>query len=503
EQGIQDIVVVGDSRIAIQQAQDLINCNQPNLQRKLAEYEVLKTKFKSVRLVHVKREYNQAADYLTSKTLALGECWKVEDADERTHLQLGGHQGITRTYEKLRSEFYWHGMYADVEGFVKECVDRASGKGRPQNPGPSPGNIEPRRPFEVVSMDFVTHLPKSDRGNTFLLLFQDSFSGFVMCKPMSSTTAQDVAEVYEEQVFRRFGASSMLRHDQDPSIRAYIAEADQSDWDDHAERLMFALNTSFDATRLDTPFFLVHGWDAHGTVSAMLGPRPSSVQERTAYEWRRKLQRDYSYAQACAEDLQKKAKRVRSAKQTRKWKELSERLRSGFAAGDAVWLYIPKVQPGLSRKLAHMWQGPFRIQEIHDNFRVKLRVENTGYRVNPWVHVSRLKPRALFPKLPIVEMEVSEDDDFDAALLPEDSWEPDVVNDEYEVERILDLRWTKRTRTSRRIREYLVKWKGYDETEWLPVSKLNCGALLYEFNQGARARARFQAMQAGDDHPGK
>jgi hypothetical protein len=25
--------------------------------------------------------------------------------------------------------------------------------------------------------------------------------------------------------------------------------------------------------------------------------------------------------------------------------------------------------------------------------------------------------------------------------------------------------------------------------------------LLYEFNQGARARARFQSMQAGHDHP--
>jgi hypothetical protein len=68
------------------------------------------------------------------------------------------------------------------------------------------------------------------------------------------------------------------------SVKAYVAEADQTDWDDHAERLMFALNTSYDATRLDTPFYLVHGWDAQGTVSAMLGPRPSSVPERTAYE---------------------------------------------------------------------------------------------------------------------------------------------------------------------------------------------------------------------------
>ncbi|POM75957.1 Reverse transcriptase [Phytophthora palmivora] len=214
----------------------------------------------------------------------------------------GGHQGITRTHQKLCSDFYWQGMYADVEAYVKKCTDCASGKGRPPNQGPSPRNIEPTRPFEVVSMDFVTHLPESERGNTFLLLFQDMFSGYVMCKPMSSTTAQDVAEAYEERVFQRFGASSMIRHDQDPrfmsevfkcfrdllgskqratlgnrpqangqqersvqtvirSVRAYVAEADQSDWDDHAERLMFALNTSFDATRLDTPFYLVHGWD--------------------------------------------------------------------------------------------------------------------------------------------------------------------------------------------------------------------------------------------------
>ncbi|KAE8991842.1 hypothetical protein PR003_g24138 [Phytophthora rubi] len=49
-------------------------------------------------------------------------------------------------------------------------------------------------------------------------------------------------------------------------------------------------------------------------------------------------------------------------------------------------------------------------------------------------------------------MEVDEEDDFDTALLPEDSWEADNDNDEYEVEKILDLRWSKRTRTSKRAR---------------------------------------------------
>jgi hypothetical protein len=49
-----------------------------------------------------------------------------------------------------------------------------------------------------------------------LLLFQDMFSGYVMCKAMRGTTAQEVSEAYEEVVFRRFRASSMTRHDRDP-----------------------------------------------------------------------------------------------------------------------------------------------------------------------------------------------------------------------------------------------------------------------------------------------
>ncbi|OWZ01185.1 hypothetical protein PHMEG_00027483 [Phytophthora megakarya] len=183
-----------------------------------------------------------------------------------------------------------------------------------------------------------------------------------------------------------------------------------------------------------------------------------------------------NYAKACAEDLQNKARRHRSSLQTKKWKELSERLRSGFRKGDAVWLYIPKVQTGLSKKLAYLLHGPFRIDEVLDDFRVKLKVDKTVYR-----------PRALFPKRPTVSVEVDEEDDFDAALLPEDSWKPTPKR--------------MKTRTSKRRREYLVKWKNYDDPEWLPTSQLNCGALLYQFNQGARARARIQSMQAGDDHP--
>ncbi|OWZ10003.1 hypothetical protein PHMEG_00017215 [Phytophthora megakarya] len=123
----------------------------------------------------------------------------------------------------------------------------------------------------------------------------------------------------------------------------------------------------------------------------------------------------------------------------------------GAIGSPQVWLYILKVLPGLSRKLAHLGYGPFRIEQVRDDFKVKLKVQGTGYRVEPWVHITQ-------------------DDDFDEALLPEHSWEPNSAYQEYEVEGILDLKWTKCTRNAKRVREYLVKWKGYDGLQWLPVS---------------------------------
>ncbi|OWY90753.1 hypothetical protein PHMEG_00040975 [Phytophthora megakarya] len=263
---------------------------------------------------------------------------------------------------------------------------------------------------------------------------------------------------------------------------------------------MWAQNTSFDFTRVDTPFYLVHGWDAQGTVEAMMGDFPRDVQLRDAQEWRTKIQRQVEYARAWARDLQAKAKNRRAEDHNRKWKQLTDRLKEGFEIGDSVWLYLARVRPGLTKKLAHLWHGPFRILEKGSDYRYRLQIEGTEYRFYPWVHVSRLKPRAKYPDRPSEPMNVPEDDDFDAALR-EDSWEPDEGSGEFEVEAILDVRWVTRTRTSRRVKEYQVKWKGYEAPDWVPQGHLNCGRLLYEFDQGERSRVRFQAMQSGDELP--
>ncbi|OWZ01975.1 reverse transcriptase [Phytophthora megakarya] len=74
----------------------------------------------------------------------------------------GGHQGVVRSYQRVKHDYYWIGLYADVENI--------SSKSLPQLRGYSPGNVLAERPFQVESMDFVIPLPRSRRENTALLL---------------------------------------------------------------------------------------------------------------------------------------------------------------------------------------------------------------------------------------------------------------------------------------------------------------------------------------------
>ena len=461
----------------------------------------------------------------------------VMDVLSVAHSELsGGHQGITRTYLRLKQEYYWPGMFSDVERYVNECMDCVTARGRPNHRGHSPGNILPNGPFRCVSMDFVIPLPKSFRGNTALLLFQCMFSGYVICKTMSKTTAEDCAEAFMEVVYQRFGACEILRHDQDPrfmsdvfkafnrmlrqrqkatlsyrpqangqqersvqtviqTVKLYIEDSQQRDWDDLAEKLMFALNTAYDFSRKETPFYLVHGWDARNTVSAMIPSRPGrGVDLASPADWRRMVRREHEYAMKTAWHLQKELKEKRAQLNNEQREERDDEMEPG----DSVWLYIKNVKPGLTKKLAHLWHGPFRISKKTNQYSVELELpDREGYRFYPTVHISRLKLRRCYPTRPEVELAVDARLDFDEELLSEDSWEMD--EDEYEVERIMDCRFTRRSRAGRRFKEYLIKWKGYVKLDWVSERNLSCGALIYEFEQVQRQHRRLQAMQVSDE----
>jgi hypothetical protein len=383
----------------------------------------------------------------------------------------GGHQGVARTFERVKAHTYWTGQYQSVRNYVAACPDCQSGKGAPRLDVGSPGNVEATRPFEVLGMDHVPSLPKSTRGNTELLIWIDQHTGYVIVSANASRKAETAAEAYERCVYRRFGASRIIRHDREPAfmsevfrafnrligqrsratlayrpqangmtermvqtmmhaVRLYVSHPQQRDWDDYAERLVFALNTAHDRVRQETPFYLLHGWDPYSTIETNLRER-GHVQAR---KWRAQVQAKYRQAREDANRLLKKAREVRMA-------AANENARGGDEAivpGARVWLYADQVKPGFARKLAHLWHGPFRVLERLEPHLVRLEMDSTDYRMHPVVHVSRLKLWRVFEARPVVQLQVQANQrfDFDEGLLPEDSFDPRNEDDEYEITEI-------------------------------------------------------------------
>ncbi|POM58911.1 Hypothetical protein PHPALM_36377 [Phytophthora palmivora] len=224
------------------------------------------------------------------------------------------------------------------------------------------------------------------------------------------------------------------------TVRVYVEDPLQADWDDIAEKMVYAINNSRDSTRQETPFYLVHGWDARSTVKAMTESMAAPV------EWRREAnrQREVALRLAAEYQLKEKARRAkehneslsrverRAAPQARGNSETAElggasaesaeataesigtpaeSTKSLFKEGDQVWLFMERVKQGLTKELAHRWHGPFRVKRKVEEFAYELELpDKRGYRPT-----TRL----------IAELEEDQRFDFDEELLPEDSWESD------------------------------------------------------------------------------
>ena len=72
----------------------------------------------------------------------------------------GGHLGIDKTYDKLRSRYYWSGMYRDVVQFLQSCVACNMRKLKRQRPPLQKMQI-PKYPFEQIAIDTSGPFPES------------------------------------------------------------------------------------------------------------------------------------------------------------------------------------------------------------------------------------------------------------------------------------------------------------------------------------------------------
>ena len=145
-----------------------------------------------------------------------------------------------------------------------------------------------------------------------------------------------------------------------------------------------------------------------------------------------------------------------------------------------------------------MWHGPFRVRELYRIQAVQLEVWGTPYWLFPLVDISKLKRVKISPDRPENPWNVEKAGrlDFKEAMLPEDSWERTSDEDEFEVKKIMDVRFGKKNRFGRNQRQYLVQWKWSGDPTWTVEVDSKGGALLQEFDRDRVIKNCFEVMQA-------
>lgn len=80
------------------------------------------------------------------------------------------------------------------------------------------------------------------------------------------------------------------------SLKTYVADVDKKILGEYAGRLIFAINTTHDRIRGETPFYLIHGWDARFTLEAIPSLGSTRREDSEPRRWRYNIQRQYRQA---------------------------------------------------------------------------------------------------------------------------------------------------------------------------------------------------------------
>ena len=137
----------------------------------------------------------------------------------------GGHQGFDRTYYAIKSKYYWNGMYADVDKYVRQCKECQYAK---RNFHGQPAPLHPlavAAVFQRWHMDFLGPLKKADGGEQYILLLVDSFSRWCEAFALKDQKATTVATVLYEQIFTRYGAPRELISDRGAQFMSKLVRA--------------------------------------------------------------------------------------------------------------------------------------------------------------------------------------------------------------------------------------------------------------------------------------
>ncbi|GJP84341.1 hypothetical protein CLOP_g14407 [Closterium sp. NIES-67] len=221
---------------------------------------------------------------------------------------LSGHFGVDKTLKALQRFYYWPDMVTDVQRYVAACPicqrmksshQRLTGLLQPLEP--------PQRPWQHVTMDFVTGLPAGPSGNNAVLVVVDrltKMTHLALCR--TTITTEETARLFISTVVRLHGIPAAIISDRDPKFTskfwqdtwaqygthlqfssAYHPQTDgqtertnqtmeqlirtncldRNKWEDVLPMLEFSYNNAPSATTNHSPFYLNYGMDPTVPIS--------------------------------------------------------------------------------------------------------------------------------------------------------------------------------------------------------------------------------------------
>ena len=112
-----------------------------------------------------------------------GVIWVPPDADQLqlrliiiAHCGSAGHRGKHATLAALSSRFFWSGMRADIDEFLRQCLHCLPGKGGDVIQRPFGLTATPTKANEIIDFDYL-YIGKSYCSFKYLLVIRDRMSG--------------------------------------------------------------------------------------------------------------------------------------------------------------------------------------------------------------------------------------------------------------------------------------------------------------------------------------
>ena len=135
---------------------------------------------------------------------------------------LGVHLGMTKTFHKIKQQFFWPHMEADIKQYVRVCEVCERTKPFPNCNVRLHAADVAEQPLQRLFLDFMGPIVCSRSGNMVILSVCDGFTKFVWLFPMRKISAKTVVDTLQIHLFGCFGIPESVVTDNASVFRSKV-----------------------------------------------------------------------------------------------------------------------------------------------------------------------------------------------------------------------------------------------------------------------------------------